>query len=115
MKEFCVYILQCKDGSYYTGMTSNLQQRLLQHETGSFPDCYTYNKRPLRLMFCQIFQDFNQAMLFEKKIKGWSRKKKQALIESRWEDLPKLSRNYTQFGKPENSSDFHSESSTSSD
>ena len=100
MKIFCVYILKCKDDSYYIGMSSDIQKRILQHQTGTFPECYTYDKRPVELVFYQEFQDFNQAMLFEKKIKGWSRKKKLALIESRWEDLPKLSKNYTQFGKP---------------
>ncbi|MFA7688122.1 MAG: GIY-YIG nuclease family protein [Moheibacter sp.] len=100
-ERFCVYILQCNDDSYYTGMTSNIGQRLLEHETGKFPDCYTFDKRLFKLVFYQIFQDFNQAMLFEKKIKGWSRRKKQALIEERWGDLPKLSKNYTEFGRPE--------------
>lgn len=104
MKIFCVYILKCKDDSYYIGMSSDIQKRILQHQTGTFPECYTYDKRPVELVFYQEFQDFNQAMLFEKKIKGWSRKKKLALIESRWEDLPKLSKNYTQFGKPQDPS-----------
>lgn len=104
MKEFCVYILQCSDGSYYTGLSSNIEQRLLEHKTGKFPDCYTFNKRPFELVFYQVFHDFNQAMLFEKKVKGWSRRKKRALIEEKWENLPMLSKNHTQFGKPDDPS-----------
>lgn len=73
---------------------------MLAHNIGKYPNCYTFDKRPLELVFCQIFQDFDQAMLWEKKIKGWSRKKKLALIEERWEDLQKYSKNYTQYGKP---------------
>jgi putative endonuclease len=101
MKVFCVYILKCSDNSYYTGMTSQLEQRLYAHEMGQFPDCYTYKKRPISLVYYQEFQSFHQAMLWEKKIKGWSRVKKEALIEERWDDLEKLSKNYTQFGKPD--------------
>src|SRR5690606_34587846 len=99
MKAFCVYILKCNDNSYYTGMSSNLEQRFYEHEIGRFPDYYNYNKRSLTLVFYQSFQSFNEAMIWEKKIKGWSRVKKEALIDERWEDLPKLSKNYTQFGK----------------
>ena len=100
MKQFCVYILECSDGSYYTGMSSDIEGRLQKHHSGYYRDCYTFTRRPLNLVFYQEFQDFDQAMLFEKQVKGWSRKKKKALIEERWEDLQKFSRNYTQFGKP---------------
>ena len=100
MKEFCVYILKCSDSSFYTGLTSDLEKRMLAHNMGKYPNCYTFDKRPLELVFCQSFQDFGQAMLWEKKIKGWSRKKKLALIEERWEDLQKYSKNYAQYGKP---------------
>ncbi len=101
MKVFCVYILKCSDNSFYTGMTSNIESRILAHNEGKYPDCYTFDKRPLELVFYQEFQSFDQAMLWEKKIKGWSRKKKLALIEERWDDLQKYSKNYTQYGKPE--------------
>ncbi len=101
MKQFCVYILECSDGSYYTGMSSDIYARLQEHHSGYYPDCYTFKRRPLKLVYYQEFADFNQTMLFEKQVKGWSRKKKQALIESRWDDLKSFSRNYTEYRKPE--------------
>lgn len=97
MKQFCVYILECNDGSFYTGLTSDLEGRMTKHNTGFYPGCYTFRRRPLKLVFHQEFQNFDQAMQFEKQVKGWSRKKKLALIEGRLEDLPELSKNYTQF------------------
>lgn len=70
---------------------------MTKHNTGFYPGCYTFRRRPLKLVFHQEFQNFDQAMQFEKQVKGWSRKKKLALIEGRLEDLPELSKNYTQF------------------
>ena len=80
MKTYFVYILQCADGSYYTGLTNNLELRLEQHNSGTNPASYTYRRRPVFLVFNQDFSDVNQAILFEKKIKKWSAKKKKALI-----------------------------------
>ncbi|MEE3245244.1 MAG: GIY-YIG nuclease family protein [Bacteroidota bacterium] len=80
MKTYFVYILQCVDGSYYTGLTNNLELRLEQHNSGTNPASYTYRRRPVFLVFNQDFSDVNQAILFEKKIKKWSAKKKKALI-----------------------------------
>lgn len=91
MKLYYVYILKCSDESYYTGMTNDINRRLKEHSYGSNTESYTYNKRPLELVFCTEFNDVNQAILFEKQIKGWSRKKKEAIINDRWEDLKKLS------------------------
>ena len=80
MKTYFVYILQCADGSYYTGLTNNLELRLEQHNSGTNPASYTYRRRPVFLAFNQDFSDVNQVILFEKKIKKWSAKKKKALI-----------------------------------
>ena len=77
MKTYFVYIVKCKDNSFYTCVTSNLELRIDQHEG---------------------FSQVDQAILWEKKIKGWSRRKKIALIESNWDDLVLFSKNYTQFG-----------------
>jgi len=81
MKTYFVYILQCVDGSYYTGLTNNLELRLEQHNSGTNPASYTYRRRPVFLAFNQDFSDVNQVILFEKKIKKWSAKKKKALID----------------------------------
>ena len=92
MKQSYVYILKCSDNSYYTGVTSNLTQRIFHHETGFYPDCYTTNKRPVELVFFCEFTDINFAIDTEKKIKKWSRAKKEALINEEYEKLPNLAK-----------------------
>ncbi|SDR69760.1 GIY-YIG nuclease family protein [Christiangramia echinicola] len=101
MKFYFVYILKCSDASYYVGMTSNLGERMNQHNSGEFPEAYTYKRRPVKLMWIEQFTDPKLALDLEKRIKGWSRKKKEALIKKDWEKLKEYSRNYTQFGKPD--------------
>ncbi|MDX1544331.1 MAG: GIY-YIG nuclease family protein [Christiangramia sp.] len=101
MKLYFVYILQCNDDSYYVGMTSNLKERIEEHNLGKFPEAYTYRRRPLELKWFEEYTNPNIALDLEKKIKGWSRKKKEALILKDWNRLVILSKNYTQFGKPE--------------
>ena len=56
---------------------------------------YTSKRRPVELMYCQQFNDINQAIELEKQIKGWSRRKKEALIKEDWEKLKLYSKNYT--------------------
>lgn len=104
MKQYFVYILECSDNSYYTGFTSNLQIRFLSHINGNDEDSYTYSRRPVELKWFEIFQDPRQAIAVEKQIKGWSRRKKKALIEKDWEKLILYSKNYTQFGKNDETS-----------
>ena len=94
MQQSYVYILKCSDSSYYTGVTSNLTLRMFQHDTGFYPDCYTANKRPVRLVFCAEFTDINLAFEKEKQIKKWSRLKKEALINGNYDDLPNLARKH---------------------
>jgi putative endonuclease len=96
MKTYYVYILKCSDGSYYTGVTNDIDRRYAEHTMGVNPKCYTYKRRPLDLVFVYDFNDINQAIAFEKQVKGWSRKKKEAIINNRWEDLPSLSKNRQQ-------------------
>jgi len=89
---YWTYILKCSDGSFYVGMTNNLDQRVLQHNSGTNPDCYTFNKRPVELVYHEMFQNPNDAIAFEKKLKGWSPAKKIALIDGEFEKLPLLSK-----------------------
>lgn len=91
MKQYYVYILKCSDNSYYTGMTNNIERRLNEHNYGLNKECYTFDKRPIELVFYTEFNDVNQSIAFEKQVKGWSRKKKEAIINNKWEDLKKLS------------------------
>ncbi|MBV8390485.1 MAG: GIY-YIG nuclease family protein [Mucilaginibacter sp.] len=92
MKQYFVYILLCSDNSYYTGITNDIDRRFYEHQTGENPKCYTYKRRPLKLVFCERFTDVNQAIAFEKQVKGWRRAKKEALINGNWELLPELSK-----------------------
>jgi putative endonuclease len=92
MKQYFVYILLCNDNSYYTGVTNNLERRLYEHESGLDPKSYTFKRRPLKLVFQESFNDINQAIAFEKQVKGWRREKKEAIINGQWEVLPELSK-----------------------
>ncbi|MDX9759726.1 MAG: GIY-YIG nuclease family protein [Bacteroidota bacterium] len=79
MKESWVYILECRDGSYYTGCTTNIEQRLAQHEAGVC-DGYTSKRLPVKLVWTAHFSDIRDAISAERRLKKWSRKKKAALI-----------------------------------
>jgi putative endonuclease len=92
MKQSFVYILKCSDTTYYTGVTSNLTSRIFKHNTGFYPDCYTFNKRPLELVFYCEFTDINLAIEMEKQIKKWSRAKKEALINGDFDKLVNLAK-----------------------
>lgn len=100
MKLYYTYILVCSDGSYYTGFTNDIDRRMAEHLEGLNKNCYTYNRRPLKLQWIEQFTNPNEAIKIEKQIKGWSRKKKEALINEDWDKLVAFSKNYTQFGKP---------------
>jgi putative endonuclease len=92
MKQSFVYILKCSDTTYYTGVTSNLTSRIFKHNTGFYPDCYTFNKRPLELVFYCEFTDINLAIEMEKQIKKGSRAKKEALINGDFDKLVNLAK-----------------------
>ncbi|WP_029035313.1 GIY-YIG nuclease family protein [Salinimicrobium terrae] len=92
MKLSYVYILKCTDDTYYTGITSNLQKRLVEHQSAKYPESYTAKRLPVELVFYAEFTDINIAILQEKQIKSWSRAKKEAAIEGRFEDLPNLAK-----------------------
>jgi len=94
MKSYYIYILQCSDGSYYTGITNNVERRFYEHQEGIIDGCYTHNKRPLKLMYAEEFSDVREAIAREKQVKGWSRKKKEALISGDFEKLVELSKRH---------------------
>ncbi len=72
---YFVYIVECSDKSYYTGVTNDLDRRLWEHDNDNNALAYTFKRRPVSLKFFQRFQDTRGAREFEKQIKGWSRKK----------------------------------------
>jgi putative endonuclease len=84
---FWVYILKCVDESYYTGHTDNLEIRLAQHENKFIPTCYTATRLPIKLVYSQYFPTRLEALAAERQIKGWSRKKKDALVENDWKKI----------------------------
>lgn len=89
---YYVYVIECKDGSYYIGITNDIDRRLLEHNTGLDTRCYTYERRPVELKYLEHYIDVNQAISREKQLKGWSRKKKQALFREDWNELKRLSK-----------------------
>ena len=92
--QYFTYIVQCSDGSYYTGFTDDLDVRIEQHNEGYYPNSYTSKRRPVKLVYYHRFYDAHSAKQFERQIKGWRRKKKEALIQGKWDKLPELSISY---------------------
>lgn len=84
-----MYILECADGSYYTGSTWHLERRIAEHNAGIGAN-YTAKKHPARLVFCEEFSRIDDAFYREKQVQGWSHAKKKALIEANWESVRKL-------------------------
>ncbi len=90
MKPFHVYLLLCRDGTYYAGHTDELEARLLQHQTSDTG--YTATRKPVQLVWQGEFESREGALAFEQQIKGWSRAKKEALIAGDWERVQALAR-----------------------
>ncbi len=90
VKFLYVYILHCSDNSFYTGITNNPERRFKQHLLGINKESYTYSRRPIELVYCELFTDFNIALEWEARIKKWSRAKKEALIAGNWKKLSEL-------------------------
>jgi putative endonuclease len=90
-KPFWVYILRCVDGSYYTGHTDDLDLRIAKHQLGQVKG-YTEARLPVELVFAQECARREEALAAELRIKGWSRKKKEAMIEGDWNEVRSLAR-----------------------
>ena len=86
-----MYILQCADGSYYVGSTWNLEKRLWEHNQGLGAK-YTARRLPVDLVYAQEFDSIAEAYYREKQVQGWSRAKREALIQGDYDALPELSR-----------------------
>ena len=89
---YFVYILLCSDKSYYVGMTNSLERRLWEHNEGVDPTCYTYTRRTTQLKYFEEYKYVHDAIAREKQLKGWSRRKKEALINGEYSKLPELSK-----------------------
>lgn len=90
-----MYILKCSDGSYYTGSTINLGDRVYQHPNGLGAN-YTKTRLPILLVYSEEYPRIDLAFNREKQVQGWSRKKKEALINGKYESLPNLSKSKDQ-------------------
>ena len=84
-------MLQCSDQSIYVGLTNNIERRLNEHKSGINTSSYTSNRLPVQLIWFEVFKYIDKAIKFEKKIKKWSRGKKLALANAKFDQLPKLS------------------------
>lgn len=87
---YAVYILQCSDGTYYTGLTKDLDGRVCEHETGMHPEAYTFRRRPVKLVWSVVTESYQEAFQWEHRIKGWSRAKKEALIRGNIEGIHEI-------------------------
>lgn len=85
-----MYIVQCRDGTFYVGSTIDLERRLAQHNLGEGAR-YTATRRPVELVYAEQFDRIDEAFAREKQVQNWGRAKRLALIEGRFEDLPGLS------------------------
>jgi putative endonuclease len=85
-------IVRCRDGSLHIGTTrSSLEMRIAQHNDGTFPG-YTASRRPVELVFSEWFDRITDAIESERKLKGWSRAKKEAFIRGDFASLQQLSK-----------------------
>ena len=90
MKIYYVYMLLCADGSFYVGVTNDLELRVGQHQFGFDPHCYTFTRRPVKLVHSSDFRNVDDAIAWEKQLKGWSRAKKGALVARDWKRIHRL-------------------------
>jgi predicted GIY-YIG superfamily endonuclease len=91
---FYTYILRCSDGSYYVGHTDDIDYRLAQHQQGTLGG-YTARRRPVVLVWTDMFPSRDDAFAAERRLKGWSRAKKEALIAGDWALVSQLARGRT--------------------
>jgi predicted GIY-YIG superfamily endonuclease len=91
---FYAYLLRCSDGSYYAGHTDDIDYRLAQHQRGTLGG-YTARLRPVELVWTDMFPSRDEAFAAERKLKGWSRAKKEALIAGDWALISQLARGRT--------------------
>lgn len=111
MKPFWVYILRCADGSYYTGHTDDLDRRLTQHQHGEC-DGYTATRRPVALAWSQPCATREEALSAELQIKGWSRKKKEAMMRGDWQEVSRLAHGTSAHGTSARGTSAHASTSS---
>jgi predicted GIY-YIG superfamily endonuclease len=104
------YMLRCRDGSYYTGHTDDIENRVWQHQQGAI-EGHTKTRRPVRLVLAEEYDTRDAAFRREQQLKGWSRAKKETLIKGNLKRLQVLSRNYAEvIGSATSTSSVHGSS-----
>ena len=91
MSKAYMYILECSDGTYYTGSTKDLMRRLEQHQSGEGAN-YTAKRLPVKLLYYEVYDRIDYAFNREKQVQGWSRKKKEVLINGDEQLLSELAK-----------------------
>lgn len=86
-----MYMLKCNDGTYYTGSTKYLKKRMEQHQTGEGAN-HTKQRLPVELVYYEEYDRIDEAFYREKQVQGWTRKKKEALINGEFDKLPELAK-----------------------
>jgi putative endonuclease len=87
---YFVYIVQCRDCFYYTGITNDLERSLYEHNEGLVSSCFTFKRRPVVLKYFEHYTNVTQAIQRETQVKGWSRAKKEALFVQDFDLLKEL-------------------------
>ena len=99
---FWTYMLHCNGGTFYVGHTDKLEHRIAQHEAGQIPG-FTRDHLPVKFVWCETFATREEALAMERRIKGWNRAKKMALIRGDWNEISRLARGEEK-GRPSTSS-----------
>ena len=93
MEGASIYILRCADGSYYTGITRrSVDERVSEHVLGLDSECYTFRRRPVTLVHSEHYHRIDDAVAAERRIKGWSRAKKEAYMRGDFRTLVALAK-----------------------
>jgi len=101
MQGASIYVLRCADGSYYTGLTRrSVEERLSEHAQALIKGCYTESRLPVALVFSEYYERADEAVAAERRIKGWSRAKKEAMMRGDFSTLSALSKRKGKSEKP---------------
>jgi putative endonuclease len=101
MQGTSIYILRCADGSYYTGITRrSVEERVSEHAQGLIKGCYTESRLPVELVFSEHYERVDEAVAAERRIKGWSRGKKEAMMRGDFVALSALAKRKMKPRKP---------------
>jgi putative endonuclease len=101
MQSASIYILRCADGSYYTGLTRrSVGERINEHAQGLIKGCYTHSRLPVELVFNGWYERVDEAVVAERRVKGWSRAKKEAMMRGDFAALSVLSKRKSKSEKP---------------